>query len=137
MRFSICSQGLGVLGIEASGLAINHLIFKRIEPNLRSGEKLNCCIAKLQVAHSLFRFETLRRHWWHGDLIASAFKCMLLLRLFMFSQNNYDPGRTRTCNPRLRRPMPYPLGHGALCWFDVRRVSRRCSCNSSSISLCL
>jgi hypothetical protein len=26
-----------------------------------------------------------------------------------------DPGRTRTCNPRLRRPMPYPLGHGAWC----------------------
>ena len=25
----------------------------------------------------------------------------------------HDPGRTRTCNPRLRRPMPYPLGHGA------------------------
>ena len=24
-----------------------------------------------------------------------------------------DPGRTRTYNPRLRRPMPYPLGHGA------------------------
>jgi hypothetical protein len=24
-----------------------------------------------------------------------------------------DPGRTRACNPRLRRPMPYPLGHGA------------------------
>ena len=24
-----------------------------------------------------------------------------------------DPGRTRTCNPRLRSPMPYPLGHGA------------------------
>ena len=22
-----------------------------------------------------------------------------------------DPGRTRTYNPRLRRPMPYPLGH--------------------------
>ena len=29
-----------------------------------------------------------------------------------------DPGRTRTCNPRLRRPMPYPLGHGACCPFD-------------------
>ena len=27
----------------------------------------------------------------------------------------HDPGRTRTCNPRLRRPMPYPLGHGASC----------------------
>ena len=27
--------------------------------------------------------------------------------------HNYDPGRTRTCNPRLCRPMPYPLGHGA------------------------
>ena len=25
------------------------------------------------------------------------------------------PGRTRTCNPRLRGPMPYPLGHGATC----------------------
>ena len=23
----------------------------------------------------------------------------------------YDPGRTRAYNPRLRRPMPYPLGH--------------------------
>ena len=29
-----------------------------------------------------------------------------------------DPGRTRTCNPRLRRPMPYPLGHGARCMFE-------------------
>jgi hypothetical protein len=26
-----------------------------------------------------------------------------------------DPGRTRTCNPRLRKPMPYPVGHGANC----------------------
>ena len=26
-----------------------------------------------------------------------------------------DPGRPRTCNPRLRRPMPYPLGHGPNC----------------------
>ena len=25
-----------------------------------------------------------------------------------------EPGRTRTCNPRLRRPMPYPLGHGSI-----------------------
>ena len=25
-----------------------------------------------------------------------------------------DPGRTRTCNPRLRRPMPYPLGRGSM-----------------------
>ena len=29
------------------------------------------------------------------------------------SANLSDPGRTRTYNPRLRRPMPYPLGHGA------------------------
>jgi hypothetical protein len=29
------------------------------------------------------------------------------------STDDNDPGRTRTCNPRLRRPMPYPLGHGA------------------------
>ena len=29
------------------------------------------------------------------------------------AQHSNDPGRTRTCNPRLRRPMPYPLGHGA------------------------
>jgi len=25
-----------------------------------------------------------------------------------------DPGKTRTNNPLLRRPMSYPLGHGAL-----------------------
>ena len=39
------------------------------------------------------------------------------LRVRTFSRATYenDPGRTRTCNPRLRRPMPYPLGHGASC----------------------
>ena len=26
-----------------------------------------------------------------------------------------DPGRTRTCNLRFRRPTPYPLGHRASC----------------------
>ena len=31
-----------------------------------------------------------------------------------------DPSRTRTCNPRLRRPMPYPLGHGAKCLMCLR-----------------
>ena len=31
-----------------------------------------------------------------------------------------DPGRTRTCNPRLRRPMPYPLGHGPNCILQKR-----------------
>ena len=30
-------------------------------------------------------------------------------------QHSNDPGRTRTCKRRLRRPMPYPLGHGASC----------------------
>ena len=24
---------------------------------------------------------------------------------------SYDRSRTRTCNPRIRSPMPYPLGH--------------------------
>ena len=33
-----------------------------------------------------------------------------------------DPGRTRTCNPRLRRPMPYPLGHGATCRLNLAGV---------------
>ena len=33
--------------------------------------------------------------------------------------NGHDPGRTRTCNPRLRGPMPYPLGHGAAGGLDV------------------
>ena len=34
-----------------------------------------------------------------------------------------DPGRTRTCNPRLRRPMPYPLGHGATCTKNIPETS--------------
>ena len=34
-----------------------------------------------------------------------------------------DPGRTRTCNPRLRRPMPYPLGHGARCQMSAQCTS--------------
>ena len=34
----------------------------------------------------------------------------------------HDPGRTRTCNPRLRRPMPYPLGHGADAHFASERI---------------
>ena len=39
-----------------------------------------------------------------------------------------DPGRTRTCNRRLRVPMPYPLGHGAANKHDARmqtNASRR------------
>ena len=33
--------------------------------------------------------------------------------LWMLNEN--DPGRTRTCNPRPRRQMLYPLGSGARC----------------------
>ena len=36
-----------------------------------------------------------------------------------------DPGRTRACNPRLRRPMPYPLGHGATS-FHISIRNRPC-----------
>ena len=31
------------------------------------------------------------------------------------SSQNFDPGRTRTCNLWFRRPTPYPLGHRATC----------------------
>ena len=43
------------------------------------------------------------------------------------NSNEYDPGRTRTCNPRLRRPMPYPLGHGARCVSHTCHVSTCCN----------
>ena len=33
-----------------------------------------------------------------------------------------DPGRTRACNPRLRRLMPYPLGHGASDFKDGKLI---------------
>ena len=36
-------------------------------------------------------------------------------RWHLHSPCTTDPGRTRTYNPRLRGPMPYPLGHGATC----------------------
>ena len=35
-----------------------------------------------------------------------------------------DPGRTRTCNPRLRRPMLFPLGHGAR-WQSCTEVTTK------------
>ena len=35
------------------------------------------------------------------------------LLVWLSERGANDPGRTRTCNPRLRGPMPYPLGHGA------------------------
>ena len=54
-------------------------------------------------------------------------RCHSVYSLTMFLSNREnDPGRTRTCNPRLRRPMPYPLGHGARC-----KWSRRAPCNVS------
>ena len=37
-----------------------------------------------------------------------------------------DPGRTRTYNPRLRGPMPYPLGHGATRASRLQRHSPHC-----------
>ena len=40
--------------------------------------------------------------------------CQPLFRASCGCAAHNDLGRTRTCNPRLRRPMPYPLGHEAL-----------------------
>ena len=37
-----------------------------------------------------------------------------------------DLGRTRTCNPRLRGPMPYPLGHEAAVSFVLRHDLGSC-----------
>jgi hypothetical protein len=34
-----------------------------------------------------------------------------------------DPGRTRTMNPRIRKPVAYPLGHGACCSRSTFRVA--------------
>ena len=45
-----------------------------------------------------------------------------MTRRWIWIQN--DPGRTRTCNPRLRGPMPYPLGNGARCFYMGRRSLR-------------
>ena len=41
----------------------------------------------------------------------------------LLTSQNFDPGRTRTCNLWFRRPTPYPLGHRATC-----------RCNSPSTS---
>ena len=50
--------------------------------------------------------------------------CVTSTAVSFAMQLTADPGRTRTCNPRLRRPMPYPLGHGADgCMF--RRLHKR------------
>ena len=52
----------------------------------------------------------------------SGLICVVALpvqRAVLHVSNGHDPGRTRTCNPRLRGPMPYPLGHGAAGGFDV------------------
>ena len=38
---------------------------------------------------------------------------VIMMMISILAELFSDPGRTRTCNPRLRRPMPYPLGHGA------------------------
>ena len=34
-------------------------------------------------------------------------------------KDTYDPGRTRAYNPRLRGPMPYPLGHRTSCSIEA------------------
>ena len=39
--------------------------------------------------------------------------CQRLFRASCSCATHNDLGRTRTCNPRLRRLMPYPLGHEA------------------------
>ena len=44
-----------------------------------------------------------------------AMPCNIDVAIQVIVKTKNDPGRTRTCNPRLRRPMPYPLGHGAIC----------------------
>lgn len=50
------------------------------------------------------------------------------LQCFLASSvDGSDLGRTRTCNPRLRGPMPYPLGHEAYVIFvDIDSPIRHC-----------
>ena len=64
-----------------------------------------------------------------------------LQKIFRSTIKNNDPGRTRTCNPRLRRPMPYPLGHGASDTMSLKgcnepraatRAARQCACKCTS-----
>ena len=57
---------------------------------------------------------------------ASAFDGALapLVTQPLVTASQHDPGRTRTCNPRLRRPMPYPLGHGT-CYRDAAMTCLR------------
>jgi hypothetical protein len=52
-----------------------------------------------------------------------------------------DLGRTRTCNPRLRGPMPYPLGHEANwnkfifadIWFHDFVIKKRCQADDLKV----
>ena len=45
---------------------------------------------------------------------------------FTMSLGKSDPGRTRTYNPRLRRPMPYPLGHRTCAGAELETETRHC-----------
>ena len=59
---------------------------------------------------------------WHAASVPGALRRAQVPLRF---QAKDDPGRTRTCNPRLRRPMPYPLGHGAFWRLSIRGLRRR------------
>ena len=42
---------------------------------------------------------------------------------YFVEQKKFDRDRTRTCNPRLRKPMPSPLGHTAAVIYQQKTLS--------------
>ena len=51
--------------------------------------------------------------FFYSARFAMPFNLDVAIQMIVKTKN--DPGRTQSFNPRLRRPMPYPLGHGAIC----------------------
>ena len=92
----------------------------------RGGACRDCCFKVTQQGSSfrkrkIFAEPRQRRNYLRAPALDW---CCVCVRACVCPRN--DPGRTRTCNPRLRRPMPYPLGHGANCSAS-RRLQRECA----------
>ena len=93
--------------LEEEPLVITHSVSEDGFPELWRGTHSLTSAMRIAWAHLGLSW---RYIWTHWELNPGPSTCGAAV--VPLDRNN-DPGRTRTCNPRLRRPMPYPLGHGA------------------------
>ena len=85
----------------------------------------NCGLAWRRITLSLIRPTSLSMHETLSGYASASGTCRSIGQAFV-ARRNGDPSRTRTCNPRSRNPLLYPVELWDRCYVGGRLSGRWC-----------